>query len=123
VWRRVWNIFEPLHRGIELLKCATTNPVFLLGIPPPTGDDRVSARCRGYLTKASTRIAAAKLFNDVNRGLSRHSGAIFIDLWERLAGSRGLKPEYTFDGVHLNGKAALIVLSELASNLRKVLLN
>jgi hypothetical protein len=110
---------EPLHRGIELLRQATLSPLFLLGIPPPIGNDQVSARCRGYVTKAETRIGAARLFNNVNATLSRQSGVIFIDLWDRFAGSCGLKPEFDLDGVHLNGRAALILLSELAANLTK----
>jgi lysophospholipase L1-like esterase len=43
---------------------------------------------------------------ELNRRLAAlASGNIaFIDLNAALAGQRGLKPEYTYDGVHLNGE-------------------
>ena len=66
------------------------------------------------------QIKKIKLLNENLEKLSKEKNIMYINLNSLLSNKYGLKPEYTWDGIHLNAKGYRIWVNEIKSILNKI---
>lgn len=67
--------------------------------------DAVRVYTESFLTKNKDINEKVKVYNECLEELSQKYNLTYIDLHSRFMGSGGLKPGYTYDGVHLTREA------------------
>ncbi|MDR1642196.1 MAG: GDSL-type esterase/lipase family protein [Clostridiales bacterium] len=93
-------------------KCPGAN-IILQGVYPV--NPAVTRRFQGILVGHGRTTERIKELNGLLESAATRNGVKWVDLTSDLSGSDGLlKPEYTYDGLHVNGKAYEVIAEKIA---------
>ncbi len=105
--------YNPLFRGLRILRAAGVRSVYLHAIPPPTLDDVAAARVIGVEVPARLRYKLAMSVNYIYSVVCADIGMGFIDTWPMVTRDGLLDEEYYLDGFHLNRQHSEVSVREV----------
>lgn len=112
--------FQPLIRGLAILKNAGMTTLFLHSVPPPAVDDDDALRVLRHPSPGQLRYKLAMLVNHIYEAICREIGIGFINMWPQVTVDNLLDQRFYLDGLHLNAEHSKLSVTEAHRQLREM---
>lgn len=117
----MWDILEetmkkhinPYIQGIQKLKNAGFNRIYVQLVSPPTMDEHNFEWRHGYHCPFDVRYKVTFAFNKLLSEECKKNNVNIIDIWPKVTKENYLNPDYELDGVHLPPVAAFLNVSAI----------
>jgi hypothetical protein len=111
------NRIMPFVHGLDLLKKAGFERLYVQLVTPPTMNENNFERRHGYKCPASVRYKAVFAFNRMLVEHCNRLGVVVLDIWPQVTGPNGfLLSDFDLDGVHLTPDSANMQLSQMLAH-------
>lgn len=100
--------YQPLFRGLQILRNVGLRTIFLHSITPPPIDDEYYFRVLNQSCPGQLRYKLAMFVNYMYRRVCADLGVTFIDAWPHVTENDVVRPEFYLDGMHLNQQHSVV---------------
>ncbi|HET9030588.1 MAG TPA: hypothetical protein VFN49_10440, partial [Candidatus Aquilonibacter sp.] len=111
--RLLIDVFNPLIRGLRILRDLGLRSIFLHSVPPPAVNDVDSARVMRFNNPALLRYKLVMFVNYLYASVCRELGIGFVNTWPLVTRGNLLQPEFYLDGLHLNRDHSILSVNEV----------